>query len=138
MVFQKSCVNKYAFILTMVCLDEYFLESIAAVENDWILPKRNMLKELIKMKKHLQVNPVFLSRLGAVRVQPFFFQELLESHPVLNLQCVKNSDKLCDACSGGNANRSFIFQPLTYNLDPLDIREGKSSAKVYHDWESLV
>ena len=137
MVFQKSCVIKYAFILTMVCLDEYFLESIAAVENDWILPKRNMLKELIKMKKHLQVNPVFLSWRGAVRVQPFF-QELLESHPVVNVQCVKNSDKLCDVCSGRNATRSFIFQPLTYNLDTLDIREGKSSAKVYHDWESLV
>ena len=61
-----------SLILNMVCLDEYFLESIAAVENDWILPKRNILKELIKMKKHLQVNPVFLSWRGAVRVQPFF------------------------------------------------------------------
>ena len=37
-------------------IDEYFLKSIAVVENDWILPKRNNLKELIKMKKHFQVN----------------------------------------------------------------------------------
>ena len=67
-----------SFVFNMACFtDEYFLKSIAVVENDWILPKRNMLKELIKMKKHLQVNPVFLSWLGAVRVQPFFFSGII-------------------------------------------------------------
>ena len=45
----------------MVCfIDDYFLESIAAVEKDWILPKINMLKEFIKMTKHLEVNLLFL------------------------------------------------------------------------------
>ena len=58
----------------MACfIDEYFLKSIAAVENDWILPKRNNLKELIKMKKHFQVNLIFLSWLGAMCVQLLYF-----------------------------------------------------------------
>ena len=66
MVFKKPCVIKYAFalILNMVCLDEYFLKSIAAVENHWIYPKIKMLKEVIKMKKHFQVNLVFCHGLG--------------------------------------------------------------------------
>ena len=48
----------------MVCLDEYFLTSIAAVEDQWILPKRNMLKEVIKMKKPFQVYLVNIHGLG--------------------------------------------------------------------------
>ena len=43
-------------------LDEYFLSSIAAVEDHWILPKRNMLKEIIKMKKPFQVCGYFFLR----------------------------------------------------------------------------
>ena len=54
-------------------IDEYFLKSIAVVENDWILPKINMLKELIKMKKHFEVNLLFLSWLGTMCVQPWYF-----------------------------------------------------------------
>lgn len=36
-------------------LDDYFLNSIALIEDHWILPKRNLLKEVIKMKKPFQV-----------------------------------------------------------------------------------
>lgn len=91
--------------------DDYFLTSIAAVEDHWILPKRNMLKEIIKMKKP--------------------FQELIETHPGLELRCVTSGDKSCDSCNGRNPTRSFEFQPLSYSFDTLDIMEGKPSNKTY-------
>ncbi|KZS18736.1 Uncharacterized protein APZ42_015308 [Daphnia magna] len=91
--------------------DDYFLTSIAVVEDHWILPKRNMLKEIIKMKKP--------------------FQELIETHPGLELRCVTSGDKSCDSCNGRNPTRSFEFQPLSYSFDTLDIMEGKPSNKMY-------
>ncbi|KAI9562063.1 hypothetical protein GHT06_013028 [Daphnia sinensis] len=91
--------------------DDYFLTSIAVVEDHWILPKRNMLKEIIKMKKP--------------------FQELIETHPGLELRCVTSGDKSCDSCNGRNPTRSFEFQPLSYSFDTLDIMEGKPSNKTY-------
>ncbi|XP_057381861.1 uncharacterized protein LOC130704459 [Daphnia carinata] len=91
--------------------DDYFLTSIAAVEDHWILPKRNMLKEIIKMKKP--------------------FQELIETHPGLELRCVTSGDKSCDSCNGRNPTRSFEFHPLSYSFDTLDIMEGKPSNKTY-------
>ena len=52
----------YTFILNMICfIDDYFLQSITAVLIDWFLPKMNMLKGLIKMKKHFQVTLFFLA-----------------------------------------------------------------------------
>lgn len=35
--------------------DEYFLTSMAAVEDHWVLPKREQLKEITTMSKPLQV-----------------------------------------------------------------------------------
>ena len=57
-------------------------------------------------------------------------QELLESHPGLDLQCVTSGDKSCEICGGKNPTRNFEFQPLTYSFDTLDIMEGKPPTKV--------
>lgn len=36
-------------------IDAYFIESIDAVENLWILPRRDSLKDTLKLKKSFQV-----------------------------------------------------------------------------------
>ena len=117
----------YTFILNMICfIDDYFLQSITAVLIDWFFPKMNMLKGLIKMKKHFQVTLFFLAwGVLCSTVGIFFSQELLERHPGLDLRCMTRSDKLCDCCSERYATRSFKFQQLTYRSDTLDIMEGE-------------
>ena len=70
----------------------------------------------------------------------FVSQELLESHPVLDLdlRCETRSrdNKMCDICGRGNPTRSFKFQ-LPYSLDTLDIMEEEpSTTKVLRLGES--
>lgn len=51
------CTMVYCFVS-----DEYFLTSMAAVEDHWILPKRDLLKETIStMRKPFQVGRPFLT-----------------------------------------------------------------------------
>lgn len=45
-------------ILHLVFLDEYFLTSMAAVEDHWILPYREKLKEITAMRKAFQVSAI--------------------------------------------------------------------------------
>ena len=51
--FKNDAISTFLFIFLF--LDDYFLGSIAAIEDQWILPKRDLLKETVKLRKHLQV-----------------------------------------------------------------------------------
>ena len=48
---ENDAISTFIFLF----LDDYFLGSIAAIEDQWILPKRDLLKETVKLRKHLQV-----------------------------------------------------------------------------------
>jgi len=92
--------------------DEYFLTSIAAVEEHWVCPRLAIFAHKITWKKDLL--------------------KMVEMHPVFDLSCVTSGEKTCDSCGGRNPTRKFHFQCRTYEIESLrESESNKLSPRMY-------